>query len=209
MKRKSEKNTMTKKDLLFSITAGLITGFLAWRVFDFIPIARYHGVSYFFLVLAVPLLWILGVWLGYFLGKWFSFFNQFGKYATIGFTNAAIDFGVFYFLVFLSGQALGIRFTVFKAISFLVAMANSFVWNKYWAFGAGKSGRGKQEAVRFVTVNVIAWVVNIGVSSFVANAVGPQFGFSDKAWAGLAIIAGSAVSLIFTFIGLRLVVFKR
>ncbi len=199
----------SKKDFFSSIVTGLITGILAWRIFDFIPVSwHFRNISYAWLVLLVPILWVFGVWLGYFLGKWVSFFSQFGKYAAIGFTNAAIDFGVFYFLVYLTGIALGVRFTIFKSISFLVGVTNSYFWNKYWAFEAGESRGGKQEAVKFFVVNVAAWVINVSIGSLVANGINPLFNLSDKAWAGLAIIAGSAVALIFSFIGFRLVVFK-
>ncbi len=199
----------SKKDFWFSAITGLITGILAWQIFDFIPVSwHFRNISYTWLVLIMPIFWILGVWLGYFLGKWLNFLNQFGKFVAIGFTNAAIDFGVFYFLVSLTGRALGVRFTIFKGVSFLVAVTNSFLWNKYWAFEAGKSRGGRQEMINFFMVNIVAWAVNVGIGSFVANGIGPHFNLSDKAWAGLAIVAGSAVALILSFIGFRLVVFK-
>lgn len=198
----------SKKDFFSSIVTGLITGMLVWRIFDFIPVSRYHNISYAWLVLLMPILWVFGVWLGYFLGRWFDFFNQFGKYVAIGFTNSAIDFGVFYFLVFLTDKALGIRFTIFKSISFIVGVTNSYFWNKYWAFEAGESRGGKQEAGKFLLVNVVATIVNVGIGSFVANGIGPLFNLTDRAWAGLAVVTGSAVALIFSFVGFRFIVFK-
>lgn len=199
----------TTKDFKFAVITGLMTGLIVWRLFEFWNVPVLRGLSYAWLALVVPILWVYGVWLGYFLSRWFSFFKQFGKFVAIGFTNAAIDFGVFNLLISLTDKALGIAFPVFKGISFLVAVTNSYIWNKYWSFEAGGSRGGGQEAAKFFVVNVIAVAVNIGVGSAVANGVDPLFGLSDKAWANLAAISGSAVSLIMTFIGFRSVVFRR
>ena len=200
---------MTKKDFKFAIISGFVTGLIVWRLLEFWDIERFQNISYVWLVLVVPALWIAGVWLGYFLGRWFGFFKQFGKYTAIGFTNAAIDFGVFNLLIALTGKALGLAFPVFKGISFLVAVTNSYFWNKYWAFEAGESRGGKPEAIKFFIINVIAIVINIGIGSLIANGIGPVSGFSDKIWANMAAVFGSAVALIFSFICFRLVVFKR
>ncbi|MBI2676474.1 MAG: GtrA family protein [Candidatus Yanofskybacteria bacterium] len=202
----------SKKDLVYAVITGLMTGLVVWRLLKFWNIARianFESPSYFWLVFFVPILWIAGVWLGYFLGRWFAFFNQFGKYVAIGFTNAAIDFGVFNLLIALTGKALGLAFPVFKGISFLVAVTNSFFWNKYWAFEAGESHGGKSEAVKFFAVNLVTIAINVGIASFVANGVDPFFNLSDKAWANVAAVFGAAVALMFSFIGFRLIVFKK
>lgn len=200
----------TKKDFWLSVLSGLITGFLAWRVFDFIPITwHFHDLSYAWLVLLMPILWVIGVWLGYFLSRWFLFLSQFGKFAVIGFTNFAVDSGIFYLLVFLTGETLGTKFKIFKGISFLGAVVNSFFWNKYWAFGAGRSRGGKKEIFNFFVVNVAALLVNVGVASLIANGINPLFSLSDKAWAGLSLVAGSGIALVASFIGFRLIVFRE
>ena len=199
----------SKKDIKFTIISGFITGLIVWRLLEFWGVERFQNISYVWLILVVPTFWVAGVWLGYFLSKWFSFFKQFGKYTAIGFTNAAIDFGVFNLLISLTGKALGLAFPIFKGISFLVAVTNSYFWNKYWTFEAGESRGGKSEAVRFFMVNIIAIVINIGVGSLIANGISSVSGFSDKIWANMAAVFGAAVALIFSFVGFKLVVFKR
>ncbi|HEY4484573.1 MAG TPA: GtrA family protein [Candidatus Paceibacterota bacterium] len=202
----------SKKDFGFAIITGLMTGLIVWRLMEFwniTRIANFENPSYFWLVFFVPILWIAGVWLGYFLGKWVSFFNQFGKFVAIGFTNAAIDFGVLNLLIAYTGQALGLSFSIFKGISFVVAVTNSFFWNKYWAFEAGSSHGGKAEAIKFFAVNFVALAVNVSIASFVANGIDPFLGFSDKAWANISAVSAAAISLMFTFVGFRLIVFKK
>ncbi len=198
----------TKRDFVFSVATGLITGFSAWRIFDFLKVPVYAGIPYAWLLIIVPVIWIFGVNFGYFLGRWFSPFNQFGKFVTIGFTNAAIDFGVLNLLIAGTGFSTGIWYPAFKAVSFICAVIPSFFWNKYWAFGAGKSGSGKAEFLKFMSVMIIAILINDGAASLVVNFVNPILGLSTTAWANVSAIVGSAVALIFSFTGFKVAVFK-
>lgn len=198
----------TKKDFLYSIITGFTTGFLAWRIFSFLDIDKLYFIPVAWLVFIVPFFWILGVNLGYFLGRWFPFFNQFGKFVAIGFTNAAVDFAILNFLMFLTGITVGLWYPVFKVCSFIVGLIHSYLWNKYWAFKAGESGGGKTEFIKFVSVAVMALVVNVGVASFIVNFIDPILGISAKEWANLGAVAGSAVALFFSFAGFKLAVFK-
>jgi len=199
----------TKKDLIFSIVTGLLTGFVIWRIAGFLNFPTFYNLSYAWFLVIVPVLWIFGVNLGYFLGRWFNFFNQFGRFAAIGFTNGAVDFGILNILIASSGIATGGMFTLFKAISFLVAMVHSYGWNKFWVFGAGKSQGGKTEFLKFFSVALVTIIVNVGVASFVVNGINPFFGLDPNAWANVGAAVGSAFGLVFSFVGFRIVVFKK
>ncbi len=198
----------TKRDLVFSVATGLITGFSAWRVFSFLKVPAYDGVSYAWLLITIPVLWILGVNLGYFLGRWFSFFSQFGRFVAIGFTNAAVDFGVLNLLIFTTGISAGIWYPVFKGVSFICAVIPSFFWNKYWAFEAGGTGGGWAEFLKFMSVMIVAVLINDGAASLVVNFVHPVLGLGAHAWANVSAVAGSAIALIFSFTGFKVAVFK-
>ena len=199
----------TKRDLFFSILTGFYTGFIAWRIFDFILVPEFRGISYVWLMFLVPVLWVLGVNLGYLLGRWFAFFKQFGKFAAIGFTNSAVDFGVLNLLISYSGVAAGLPFSAFKGVSFLVAAVHSYFWNKYWAFSAGSTGVTGQEFLKFFSVTVVALLINVAAASVVVNLIGPQLGLSNEAWANVGAVAGSALALVASFVGFKTVVFKR
>ena len=69
-------NKFTKKDLLFSIITGLITGIIVWRIFDFLKAPSFGLPTHAWFILIVPVLWIIGVNLGYFLGRWFNFWED-------------------------------------------------------------------------------------------------------------------------------------
>ncbi len=201
----------TKKDFYFCIVTGLITGFSAWKVLSYLGRPTEFGYSLAWLMVVVPILWILGVNLGYFLSRWFGFFDQFGKFAAIGFTNAAVDFGVLNLLIANTGIFGGGWYPVFKAISFLCAIIPSYFWNKYWAFsGDGPaSSTGGFQFAKFMSVAIFAIFINDGTASLIVNYVHPLWGLNPAVWANVGAIVGSAVALIFSFVGFKLAVFKK
>lgn len=175
----------------------------------FLGTPEIYGFPTRWLTITVPILWIVGVNLGYFLGKWIPFFNQFGKYAAIGFTNAAVYFGILNLLIFYSNITSGLSYSIFVAIAFTVGTIHSYVWNKYWAFEAAQSRGGSREFGKFIVVSIIAGLVNVGIASFVVNGLNPMFGFTDESWANIGGIAGSAIALAFSFAGFKLIVFRN
>lgn len=192
------------KDLFSSILAGLETGFIAWGILEFLDV---RIIPNFWLVVIVPVLWIAGVNLGYLLGRRLKFFNQFGKFAAIGFTNAAVDFGVLYYLIYTTGITSGVYYAVFKAVSFLTASVHSYLWNKFWVFEATVTKSLWQEMAKFFAVSVSGAVVNVAVASAVVNFIPTTL--SPQVWAGVGAAAGSATALIWSFIGFRIIVFKK
>jgi len=198
----------SKKDFYFSIFTGTGAGLIAWRILDFLGYARFLEISLAWLILIVPLLWIVGVNLGYFLGRWFSFFNQFGKFVAIGFTNAAVDFGVLNYLISITGITAGVYYSVFKTASFLTALINSYLLNKHWAFEARQKGSRGGEFIKFATVAGVAALLNVGVASYIVNFVNPFYGFSAATWANIGAVIGGASALIVSFTGFKLLVFK-
>lgn len=200
-------NKFTKRDLYFCLLTGFITGFAVWKIFDYLHIVQLF--PYIFLLGIVPGLWILGISLGYFLGQWLPFFSQFGKFAAIGFTNAAVDFGILNLLIASTGIASGIWYSGFKAISFLAAVIPSYFWNKHWAFDASRTSVGGFEFAKFFGVAVVSTFINTGVASFVVNYLQPVLGLTSQVWANIGAVAGSAGALIFSFAGFKFAVFKK
>lgn len=199
---------LSAKDYSFAVGTGLFTGIAAWRVLVFLDVSVLYGVPTVVLVVALPILWVLGVWLGYFLSRWIPFFEQFGRYSAVGFTNALMDFSILNILIAFIGLHADFSYSIFKGASFIGATATGYALNKYWSFEASRTHGGGSELTRYVIVAVIALVINDAVASF-AHASGPFFGFTVEQWANLSAVAGSAVALIFSFIGYKMVVFKK
>src|SRR3989338_1203669 len=198
----------TKRDLLFSIATGLITGFIGWKILEFLKVPEFQSISCSVLIVLVPIAWILGVLLGYFLGRWFAFFMQFGKFAAIGFTNAAVDFGVLNMLIVLTGASTGLAYAPVKALAFLAAVIPSYFWNKFWAFNS-RTGLAGFEFAKFLSVAVIDIFVNTAAASLVVLFIDQLFGTTAEQWANIGAAVGSGVALIFSFLGFKFAVFRR
>ncbi len=199
---------MTRKDLYASIVIGVAVGLLIQPILTNnlsgfgLSIAERAGICIFFALFAPFALWLCEV-----IGKVVKGFYQFGQFAAVGTLNSFIDIGVFNLETFLYGTSIiGIAlFALFKAISFLCGTTNSFIWNKYWTFGAHEKPKA-EEVTAFYTVAVFGWVINVGVATLV-KALGPV---DSKTWVNLvAPLVGIAASFLWDFFGYKYLVFKK
>lgn len=199
----------SKKDFYFSVITGLITGFAAWQIFIFLELPEFAGISHIWLIIFVPILWMLGVNFGYFLGQWLVFFNQFGKFSAVGLTNAAVYFSILNILIFWSDINKGIWYSLFVTLAFTLGTIHSYFWNKFWVFETAGNGISGEEFGKFLAVSVVAGLINVSTASVVVNFIDPLFGLTPNQWANMGGVAGSAVALIASFIGFKLAVFKK
>ena len=216
----------TKKDLLMCLVTGMYAGVIAWRVFEFLQLDIFNklriniifnllglplrtNISSAWFIILVPVIWIIGVNFGYFLGRWMPFFNQFGRFAVIGFTNFIVYSGMLNLLIGLTSISSGLWYSIFVGISFTAGALHSYFWNKYWVFDFGSTNSGGAEFGKFVAVSIASGLLNVIVASFLVNFIHPLFGITPQGWANVGGIAGSTVGLVFNFIGLRIVVFRK
>ncbi len=159
------------------------------------------GVFVFFLVLAPLALYIARL-----LTRWLAGIYQFAQFAAVGTLNSFIDLGVFNLETFFYGSSIignGL-FALFKAISFVCATTNSFVWNKYWTFGAQEKPKAG-EVTAFYGVALVGWALNVGVATLVKSA-GP----ASHVWVNIvAPLGGVAASFLWDFFGYKYWVFKK
>ena len=84
--------------------------------------------------------------------------SQFLKFAVVGVLGTLIDFGLLNFFVKV------FRFNVYFAatLSFLAAVINNFLLNKYWTFKITQAEkRGRWQFIQFGLVSVIGLAVNL------------------------------------------------
>ena len=197
------------RDFYLGGLAGLITGLLV------IPILKNFSISILYGIVIVPLslgvLFGAGILIARWLKQWIPWFFQFSKFVATGFMNAAIDFGILNLLIYSSGISAGAGYIAFKALSFLVANANSYAWNRWWVFKrsalAASSNTGREYA-QFLTVSAVGIIINVGAAAIVVNGLDPQFGLGATAWANVGAIAGSAAGLLWNFLGYKFIVFR-
>jgi putative flippase GtrA len=125
----------------------------------------------------------------------------------IGFSNAAVDFGLLNALILATNITQGISFSLFKALGFFVALINSYIWNRWWTFEV-KTKRTSREFIAFTLVVGVSFLINVGISSFIVNYIPPFFGLSFQVWLNLASIIAVCFGLFWNFIGMRIFVFN-
>ncbi|MBZ9572129.1 GtrA family protein [Patescibacteria group bacterium] len=192
-----------------AILAALI-GFLDGIFFFFILKNIELDIPYaWFLPIVLALLCGFGMFVASLIGKKLLIILQAAKFFLVGTLNTFIDLVVLNILIWISGITSGIFYSVFKAISFLVATTNSYFWNKYWTFEK-KEKSTPREFLKFFMVTTVGLLINVGIASIVVNIIGLQFGLSEKIWSGaVAPIFAAFFAFVWNFLGSKFVVFKK
>lgn len=136
---------------------------------------------------------------------------QFIKCSLVGAINTAIDMGVFAALVHFTEIFEGPTIKTFITISFSCAVLNSFIWNKYWTFRS-KSKNNKEllkQVILFIIIALVGWRIKIYTAGYVINTVGPMFGIGKELWSNLGNVSAIFLTIIWDFVGYKLVVFKK
>lgn len=197
----------TKKDIWASLILGEL---LAWLV---LPIAKnlsFEVPVFWLWPLFLPVIVLLGMYFLFLVGRKIVLIWQIGKFGSVGILNTMVDWGVLNLLLFLTGVTSGVLYSVFKGISFLVALLNSYGWNKFWTFSEQKQTKKiGREFLQFTVVSVIGFVINVGTASLVVNYLGRPEAISPELWANLGALAGTILGMTWNFLGYKLIVFKK
>ncbi len=136
--------------------------------------------------------------------------KQFSKFVIVGGVNTGIDFAVLYALVTVTGITSGIELFVLNAMSFSVAVVNSYFMNKFWTFeDKTKTQQEPFKFSQFLIISVIGIGINGGVLTLITGSIAPMFGLSEKLWVLCAKLFATGFSLVWNFIGYKLFVFKK
>jgi putative flippase GtrA len=85
--------------------------------------------------------------------------RQFLKFCIIGFSSMIIDVGISWYLTY----HLQMLWFVAKTISFALAVTNGYTWNSMWTFRGMGAGPRHEQYVKFVAINIVGLVLNIGI----------------------------------------------
>jgi len=132
---------------------------------------------------------------------------QFIKFLVVGLLNTGVDFGILNLLMFLTGISSGLGYSVFKAISFICAVINSYVWNKRWTFQKGGKLERK-EFSKFLIISLISFGVNVGTASLLVNFVEPIGNISPYFWANISALVAAGFTTLINFFGYKYLVFR-
>lgn len=193
------------------ITLSLIIGF-AFGLF-LIPILVSVGAGLgafnFLLPAAFAVFAALAIFAAWFLAKWFRPLFQFAKFSAVGALNFSIDFGILNILILLTGIAAGAYFLVFKSLSVVAAIVNSYLWNKFWVFEKRQGGALGVEFTAFAAVSLIGIGINVGAAHLVVNVIGPLGGIGLNLWANIGAFASITLTMFWNFFGYKYFVFKN
>jgi putative flippase GtrA len=203
---------ISKKDVILSLIIGSLIG-----LFSLITIRVIKADLGFewakqwewLIVIILPVLCFLAMTVVSLLKEKILIIYQFAKFVLVGALNTFIDFGILNLLIWATGIAIGLHYSLFKAISFFVAATNSYFWNKHWTFEKKDSIFASGEFVKFLVVTFIGFLINVGTASLVVNVIGPQYGIGETLWANIGAFAAVFVAFIWNFLGSKLIVFKK
>lgn len=118
------------------------------------------------------------------------------KFGLVGAMNTAIDYMIFSSLVYL----VHVHYLMANALSFSIAVTNSYVLNRRWTFRSDNP-QWRSEAAKFLVVNLIA----LGLSELLLTVFVDRLSLPKLIAKALAI----GIVLFWNFFGTRLWAFRR
>jgi putative flippase GtrA len=116
--------------------------------------------------------------------------------------------GILNFLIFYTGISAGLPQSAFKGFSFIVAVLNSYIWNKFWTFRRSKSHGVRKEFIQFLIVSIFGFLLNLGVDYVFVNMIHPFGALPAKSWAQFSAMIAAMLALFWNFIGYKFIVFE-
>lgn len=195
---------MRKIDLVLAAIIGFLDGVFFYFILKNVEIKLPFLWS---LPFALALLCLAGMYVASVIATKIRIILQVARFFLVGTLNTFIDLVVLNLLIWVSGIASGVFFSVFKAVSFLFATVNSYFWNKFWTFEKREAPRS-EEFLKFLVVTAVGLLINVGVASFVVNIIRPQFGLGEKIWATFGAIVAAFFAFVWNFLGSKFIVFR-
>ena len=199
---------MDKKNLTLALIASALITVLVIPTIANLPLPEsIASLGTIGVAIILGILSFVGYLTAEFLGGWVGLFKQLGRFAIVGVLNTIVDFAVLNVLIKAFNITGGFTIDLFKGMSFVVAVINSYYWNKYWTFQVEKKTRS--EFLEFIGVSLIGFGLNVGAFHTIVNIIDPISGITPGAWANLGALAGTIIGLIWNFLGYKLIVFKK
>ena len=140
---------------------------------------------------------------------------QLWRFSLVGVINTVVDLVVLNAETLVTGIKEGSGFAVQKALSFTVAATISYLLNKRWTFQDTSATGQKKKFAHFFTVSVIGAVINVSVATAVVtygkvlvHQLFNQEIFGDQIWVNVGALCGTAVGVIWNFLGYKFFVFR-
>ena len=215
------------KDLIVSLVVGEIAAWLLLVLTKgILSAATYQKYLSIIKLLPIifPIVCAVCLFIAYLIGKKIAIIYQIAKFVLIGGLNTLVDWGILTLLIFIFRSSFGILsadtwitvfsltiafYSLYKAISFVIAATNSYLWNKFWTFKRESTEKVGKEFLQFLIVTLIGFLINVGIASGIFKMISPLAGLNADQWAIGAAVVATAVSMIWNFIGYKFIVFEQ
>ncbi len=94
--------------------------------------------------------------------------SRFLRFAIVGAIGAVVDFGVLNLLMLI-----GVPFIAAGVVSFICAVVNNFLWNRFWTYPDSRSKPVSHQLVQFALINVIGLVIRTPLLAFLEKVLIP------------------------------------
>lgn len=126
--------------------------------------------------------------------------------------NTLVDLVILNLETLASGITSGSGYAVQKGISFICAVTFSYFLNKNWTFeDKSKEEQGKKFS-QFLFVSIIGMIINVTAATVAVTYVKPLIPLSfltDQLWVSIGALCGTAMGLVWNFLGYKFWVFKK
>lgn len=199
---------ITRIDYFIGALIGFFAGIAA------IPTAFNLGARSAFLLLSLPwagaFVFSIGMRIAGVVSRRIAALAQFSKFIAVGLLNTAIDFGMLNLLSRASGVSAGFVLGGVNIPGFIVAVSNSYLWNKFWVFRE----RSRSESLfsdfpKFFAVTVGGLIINSAIVIAVTTYVPPVSGINKSLWLNVSKVGATVLTLVWNFAGYKLFVFRR
>lgn len=195
---------MIKSDLLKTLSVAFITSVFLIPTLITTGLYKNLPIPLVLVFLVFPTISILGMCAIAILAKKLPILWQIAKFAQVGVANTAIDFGILNTLISVTGITSGVGIIAINAASFTGALVNSYFWNRTWVFKSGT----KSNFLTFAIITLLGLSVNSGVVYVITTFIPPILVQSDTLWANIAKAFATGISMVWNFLGYKIIVFK-
>ena len=200
---------MKKIDVVLALVTGEGVAWLFIWLLKNSPSINIPALNWLLPVL-FPILAIFALWVAYTIGKKYLFVYQLAKFLLIGAFFAIFDLIILNLLMeeFGISKDSGSKYSLFVAISFIIATIVKYVADKYWAFEKSEKGQAGMEFLKFFLITLVSGLIQVGVASAAFKLLSSS-GMTELVLGNIGKILGIAVASVFNFICYKFIVFKK
>jgi putative flippase GtrA len=85
--------------------------------------------------------------------------TRFFRFATVGIIGAVVDFGTFNLLTAFAGMTAVLA----SVFSFIAAIINNFIWNRYWTYPDSRTKPITRQVIQFSVVSIVGLLIRIPI----------------------------------------------